>query len=683
MKRLLLIVSLIACLAAAGCTTPIGTGAGHPVSATPAPQPWYTLNESIRPGDDFYTHVNDAWQRENPIPADKKYVGTLTLLRDKADEDLHALMSRAANATVTTTDRNTALIGQFYRSGMDTQAIDAEGLETLSADLAAIDAIGSREDLANVTVVLLERGATPLYFYLGEVNTRNTTEVIATLWQGGLGMPDRDYYTRTDNKSVATQEAYQDHIRKVLVLSGESGAQAAADAKTIYAMEKTLALGQFTNEENRDPQRTTNVYTLAELKERWPSIGWDRLTSIPGSGQVTKVNVYQPKYLDTLEKEISTAPLADWKLYLRYRLIDETSPYLGASFEEEHFAFYDRTLNGVTEMLPRWKRVVHTGDSQLGDLVGKQYVAEYVDPRTHGMVTGMFQTIRQTFDARMGNLTWMGSATKERAREKLAAMRQKIAYPDTWMDYAGLELTGSYSGNVRAASAYNLIHGPYGLGRIGRPVDPDVWFMSPQTVNAYYNPSTNEIVFPAAILQPPFFDPDADAARNYGALGAVVAHEMTHGFDDQGRQYDKDGNLADWWTEEDRAQFTGRTALLVSEYNQFEVLPGLPLNGNLTLGENIADLGGVTIAYHAWRSAAGPASDPVNEREFFYAYAQVWRENAREEAERNWVYTDPHSASKYRVNGVVFNIPEFYETFPEIQPGDALYRNESERAVIW
>jgi putative endopeptidase len=687
-KHLLLILVVLACLLAAGCSAPAGTGTGPAVTTTTALATEYMLNTSIRPGDDFYTHVNDAWLKDHPVPADKTYIGTFSQLGDKADSDLLLLMNKAVNASKGSADRNVTLIGQFFRSGMNTEAIDREGTAALSGDLAMIDAINSRSDLTNATVILLEHGSTPLYFYQAELNPKKTDEVIPTIWQGGLGLPDRDYYTRTDNQSLEIQDKYRNHIRKLLVLAGEQEAQAAADADTIYRMEKTLAMGHFTKVENRDPQRNTNLYSLAELEQRYPTMGWHQLASIPGSGPVTTVNVYQPQYLETLDRELKTAPLADWKVYLRYQLINDASPFLSAPFEQENFAFYKTTLGGVPEMQPRWKRVVQTESSALGDLVGREYVREYVDPRTRGMVLAMFQSIRQTFDQRITNLAWMSNTTKAKAREKLAAMGQKIAYPDTWKDYAGLSLSDSYIGNVRSVSAFNFIHGTSGLDRIGKPVDPDVWFMSPQTVNAYYDPSRNEIVFPAAILQPPFFDPDADAASNYGALGWIISHEMTHGFDDQGRQFDKDGNVNDWWTEEDADNFTNRTSLLVTEYNNFEVLPGLNINGNLTLGENIADFGGITLAYHAWKkSGTAPSgivtADPVKDREFFYAAARIWRENARGEAERNWVYTDPHSSTKYRVNGALFNVPEFYEAFPEVRPGDALYRNASERPVIW
>lgn len=670
-----------------------GPGCQTTGDSPPAPVSGFTLNESIRPGDNFYLYVNDAWIREHPIPSDKSSYSTYTALSDKTDEDLHALFLKASNVTGRDADRNLSLLGQFYRSGMDTGAINREGLSGLSDDLAMIDAITTRSGLTNATVVLVADmpstwGSGPLYAWYAEVNPRNSAEMVPGLEQDGLGLPDRDYYLRTDNKCREIQDAYRAHIATVLRLAGEPADKAAADAETVYRMEKTLATSHFTNEEKRDPETTTNLMTPAELGQKYPAIGWNHLFAIPGSGPVTRVNIHEPRFVAALDHELATAPLDDWKVYLKYHVINRAAEYLSQPFEDEDFAFYSTKLYGITEMKPRWKRVVWKENDFLGSLAGKAYVAEYVDPRTRGMVSEMFSTIRQTMDERITGLTWMNSTTRAAAREKLAAMREKIAYPDTWRDFSGLSLSDSYIGNVRAASAFNLIHGPAGLDKIGRPIDQSAWFMDPQTVNAYYGPTRNVMVFPAAILQPPFFDPDAGAALNYGSLGWVIAHEMTHGFDDQGRQFDKDGNLRDWWTKSDAENFNNRTAVLVNEYNSFEVLPGLHENGNLTLGENIADLGGLTISYHAWKKAdartAGSAiTDASRDRPFSYAAARTWRGSYRDDLIRNLVYTDPHSIPMYRVNGVVFNLPEFYAAFPEVQPGDALYRNASQRPVIW
>jgi putative endopeptidase len=683
-KNAVLILILIAGILMAGCTgtTPAGTNQAD-TKTTQA----IVANESIHPGDDFYTHVNDAWLRSNPIPADKSAYGSFDELGDKVDRDLLELSLRAQNVSSKDGDRNLALIGQFYRSGMDTDAIESAGIAPLKSDLAMIDAISSRKDLTNATITLLEKGSGPLYWYFAESNPRNSSEMVPWFYQGGLGLPDRDYYLRNDAESRELQEKYRAHIARVFVLMGEPDQNAAMDAKTVYAMEETLARSHFTSEENRVPADTTNIYPLAELQEKYPAIGWDSLSTIPGSGPVRVVEIYQPRYVEGLNTQLQTAPLDDWKVYLRYHLVDSSSPYLSAEFENESFSFYKKTLFGTEEMKPRWKRVISTESDSLGDLVGREYVATYIDPRTRGMVTGMFSSVRKTFDGRIENLTWMGSGTKVKAKEKLAAMGQKIGYPDQWMDYSGLELSDSYLDNVRSASAYSFIHGPNGLDKIGQPVNPDTWFVAPQVVNAFYDPTKNEMVFPAAILQPPFFDPNADPVQNYATIGWIIGHEMTHGFDDQGRQYDKDGTLQDWWTEEDATNFNTRTAMLVTQYNHYEVLPGLSLNGNLTLGENIADFGGLTLAYHAWkedtdRSRKTPAAS-TSDRQFFLSAATLWRENARDDVLRFWTLTDPHSASKYRVNGVVFNIPEFYEAFPEILPGDALYRNVTDRPVIW
>jgi len=690
-KPVLLVFIVIICLVTAGCSGPAATTPDLQSSPAQAPDNGFVLNESIRPGDDFFMHVNDNWIRKHPIPADKSGYTTINELTDTVDADLLSLYLKAENTTAGNADRNITLLSQFFRSGTDTEAINREGLNGLSEDLAMIDAIQSRSDLADATIMLLRHGpgwtgTGPLYTYYAEVNPRNSSEMVPGLMQGGLGMPDRDYYLRTDNESLETQATYKKHIATVFRLAGEPADTAAVHAESVYAMEKTLAASHFTTVENRDPEKTTNLLTPAELEAQYPAIGWKTLFAIPGSGPVTKVNIHQPHYVKVLNSQLETAPVEDWKVYLRYRLIDNAAPYISQPFEEENFAFYSTTLYGTETMKPRWKRVVSTGDEYLGDLVGRVYVSEYVDPRTRGMVTEMFGTIRKTMDLRIGNLSWMSNSTKVKAKEKLAAMKEKLAYPDSWRDYSGLVLSESYIGNVRAAYAYDLIHGPSGLESIGRPVDRGVWYMPPQTVNAYYDPTMNQMVFPAAILQPPFFDPDADAAVNYGSLGYVIGHEMTHGFDDQGRQFDKDGNLKDWWTEADAQNFANRTAIIVNEYNHFEVMPGLYINGNLTLGENIADFGGLTISYHAWKSVQDPSaitSGTAADRQFFYAAARTWQGSYREGLSRTLVYTDPHSELRYRINGVLFNIPEFYDAFPEIQPGDTLYRNVSERPVIW
>lgn len=688
MKLVFVILVVVFCILSAGCSSYTGAKNNGSPPQKLSSDHGFVLNESVRPGDDFFAYANDAWMQEHPVPADKSSYTTFVLLRDKADDNIHSLLEDAANTTSEGADQNITRIGQFYRSGMDTERIDQQGIQPLSDDLAMISAINSRPALTNATIHLLEQGFGPVYTLSGEVNPRDTREMIPGLKQGGLGLPDRDYYLRTDNKSREIQDAYRAHITRVFQLMGEEDAQAVADANTVYRMELALAGAHFSTEENRDPEKVTNIYPVSTLVEQYPAIGWESISAIPGSGTIEKFDIHQPGFVQELNSQLETAPLEDWKVFLRYHLVNDASPYLGKQFEEENFGFYETTINGVKEMKPRWKRVVATENAALGDLVGRAYVTRYVDPRTREMVIAMFASIRQTLSSRISNLTWMSNSTKAAAHEKLDAMGEKIAYPDRWTDYSGLNLTDSYIGNVRAVNAYNFIHGPYGLEKIGKPVDRSTWDVPPQTVNAFYDPTKNEMVFPAGILQPPFFNPDADPALNYGALGWAIGHEMTHGFDDEGRQYDRNGNLNNWWTDADSREYANRTSLLVQEYNRFEILPGLYNNGNLTLGENIADFGGLTLAYHAWKSTepAGTgviATNRSQDRTFFIGAAQLWKATYREDMLRNRVYTDPHTANRYRVNGVLFNIPEFYLAFPEIQPGDALYRNVSERPVIW
>lgn len=648
----------------------------------------FVLNNSVRPGDDFFSFVNDAWITEHPIPTDKISYSGLTELRDKVDDDLHALFEKAANTTLEDADRNVSLIGVFYRSGMDIETINREGILSLTDDLTMISAISTRDDLTKAIVSLLKNGFGPVYSYSADINPRKSDEMIATFEQGGLGLPDCDYFLRNDSKSLEIQNAYGRHITRIFILMGEPPEQAAIYARTVYEMEKILASAHFSQKENRVPQNTTNLFAFSDLKEQFPVVGWETLKAIPGSGPVTQVNIHQPRYVKELNNLLETAPIEDWKTYLRYQLVNSASPFLSSPFEEENFAFYSKTLDGVEDMKPRWNRVVQTGNNLLGDLVGRVYVSEYVNPKTREMVSTLFHSIRKTLGERISNLTWMSESTKKEAHEKLDAMGEKIAYPDRWMDYSGLNLSDSYISNVRNASAYNFLHGPGGLDKIGKTIDRSIWFISPQMVNAFYDLTRNEMIFPAGILQPPFFDVDNDASQNYDALGAVIGHEMTHGFDVEGRQYDKDGNLKDWWTKEDARNYTERVDLLVTQYNTFEVLPGLYINGNLTLGENIADFGGLTLAYQAWKKSLKEPLNPIlsqdtQDRQFFFGFAQLWRSNNRDDDLRNWVYTDPHTPNKFRVNGVLFNIPEFYEVFPEIKPGDTLYRSLDERPIIW
>jgi putative endopeptidase len=508
------------------------------------------------------------------------------------------------------------------------------------------------------------------------------------LYQSGLGLPDRDYYFRQDNESVKTREDYRKHVAKMFVLLGDSPGNASRDAQTILRMETRLANGSFTNVENRDAVKTYNRMTLKEIERLAPGFNWTQLLSDLGYPKIEEINVNQPAFVKGLSDMMQTESVEDWKIFLRWKLISAVAPYLSSEFENESFDFYSRKLNGQEQMEPRWKRVLKTESPFLGEPIGQLYVQKYFDPESKAEMAKMVSNLKKAFRIRLLNLTWMENSTKARALEKLEAMQVKVGYPDKWQNYTGLVIKNdSYVGNILRAGNFMFNHGYYGLEKAGKPVDRDTWFTSPQGVNAYSYFEMNAIFFPAGILQPHFFNPKADDAINYGAIGSVIGHEMIHGFDDQGRKFDANGNLTDWWASQDAAAFNNSTRILVDQYNKFEALPGLYVNGNLTLGENIADLGGLTMAYYAYQQTLQGEPEKIDGftgiQRLFLGYAQYRRESIRNESLRTQVLTDEHSPSKFRVDGVVFNMPEFYQAFPEIKSGDKLYRPKEDRAAIW
>lgn len=441
--------------------------------------------------------------------------------------------------------------------------------------------------------------------------------------------------------------------------------------------------------ENRDPVNTTHIISWADLKNRYPSIGWDQLAAINGSGIPDRADVHQLTAISQIDQMISTVPLEDWKVFLTYKLIDAFASSLSAPFEEEDFDFYGRTLSGIQSPDPRWKRVIKAVNAGLPDDVGKRYVATYFNESARDEAKNLTHAIRLTLRERIKNLTWMEPSTKASALEKLDAIVEKVGYPDTWMDYSGINLNGTYATNLIETSRYNHIYGPLGFATIGKPVDRKVWYISPQTVNAFYNSQMNEIDVPAAMFQPPFYYPGAEDAINYGGMGSFIGHELTHGFDDQGRQYDKDGNLLNWWTDSDTTRYLNQTKLLVDQYDQFEIVPGVYGNGQVALGENLADLGGLVLGYYAWKENGRDIKNPRDAanltpaQKYFIAHANCWAGSARDEYLRTQAYTDPHPWEKFRANGPLFNMPEFYDAFPGIGPDNTLYRPKDQRPVIW
>ncbi|MFB3765235.1 MAG: M13 family metallopeptidase [Methanotrichaceae archaeon] len=647
------------------------------------------MDLSARPGDDFYGYINGGWIKNHPVPADKSRYHEFEIVEDKTDERVRELVGDAANNITAEKGSIEQKIGEFYRAGMDNGTLNRQGILPLREEFARIDNISTVSDVQNISAHLTSYYIIdPFFSFFADTDPKNTKVMMATLFQSGLGLPDKDYYFRQDNESVKTRKEYLEHIARMFVLLGENPEIASKNAQIVMRMETRLAKASFTNVENRDPIKTYNRMTLEELAAFAPGYDWKGFITDLGYPDIKEINVLNPPFVKELGAMMQNESVTDLKIFLRWKLLSATAPYLSSSFENESFDFNSRKLNGQEQMEPRWKRVLEIESVFLGEPIGQLYVKEYFDSKSKARMNELVSNLKLAFMSRLRNLTWMGNSTKEKAMEKLEAMDLKIGYPDKWRDFSGLEIKNdSYVMNVLRAGNFEFNHGYSGMDKIGKSVDRDLWFTPPQTVNAYNDPMKNTIIFPAGILQPPFFNKDADDAINYGAIGMVIGHEMTHGFDDAGRHYDKDGNLTDWWTKEDADKFNRSTRILVDEYNNFEPLPGLHVNGNLTLGENIADFGGATISYEAYHMSLKGEPEKIDgftgDQRFFLGFAQIWRESIRNESLRTMVQTNPHSPSMFRVNGVLFNMPEFYKAFPEIKPGDKLYRSEDQRPVIW
>ncbi len=640
------------------------------------------FDRSVRPQDDLYRFVGGTWLRATPIPADKSNYGTFTRLADDAEATIHDLVVELAQRPDLPMGSGEQKIGNFFTAFMDTQQIESVGLQPLAAPLARIAAIRTTRDVVRFMGASQRLGvAHPLAFFVSP-DARDSSRYLAALYQNGLTMPDRDYYLDQDPKYVAFRAAFVTYVERLLSAAGEP--DAADAAQRIAALETNLAQAHWTKVQNRDPVKTYNKLSLADLRRLAPQIDWSAL--LEGLGATPgMIDVNQPSYVATVGKLVKSVSVEVWRAYFKFHLLDEYAPYLAPQFDELHFGFHRRSLQGITEQPPRWQRAVQTMDSVMGELLGQQYVARKFAAEDKARVQTLVGNLLAAFGASIDELDWMGSETRAAAREKLASISVKIGYPDVWRNYAALVVTDTdLVGNMRRSAEFEINRQ---LTRIGRPVDRTEWFMTPQTVNAYYSPSHNEIVFPAAILQPPFFNAEADDAVNYGGIGAVIGHEISHAFDDQGRQYDGDGNLRDWWAFDDGVRFKKRASELVAQYGSFTVLDGRKLNGELTLGENIGDLSGLAVAYKAYRLSLQGAEAPVIDgftgpQRFFLGWAQVWRRNYRDEELLRRVLTDPHSPSEFRANGTASNLDAFQEAFA-LQPGDKLYRPAGERVKIW
>lgn len=643
-----------------------------------------SLDTTFNPGDDFYEYVNAKWIASHPIPADKSRFASFDELDELSNTTLHKVMEDAA-AAKSEKGSNTQKVGDFWFSGMDTVAIEQAGMEPLKPYIAKIDAIETSDDLIKVAAEMHGMYNFPIFSNWVSQDAMNSSEQILELWQGGLGMPDRDYYVRPDAKSEQLRKDYVQHIANLFKLSGVDSEVAQSNAEMIMRLETQLAEASMRRVDMRDPYAIYNKMTKEDLNVLAPAINWNLYFTEIKAPEFTSLNVAQPAFFTQVNALMKSVPLNDWKTYMQFHLLNFAAGYLSSDFVAENFDFYQKKLGGVQEMKPRWKRVVQEANNGLGEALGQEYVKVAFSPESKERMKVMIEDLRASLSERIDQLEWMSDSTKLMAHQKLDAISIKIGYPDKWRDYSTLEIDrGPYVLNVIRA---NEFESKRNMDKIGKPVDKTEWGMSPQTVNAYYNPSNNEIVFPAAILQPPFFDPNADDALNYGGIGAVIGHEITHGFDDQGRQFDAEGNLKQWWTMDDDTRFKDRANVVVTQFNSYCPLDSVCIDGMLTLGENIADFGGLTVAYNAFKRTDEYKSETsidgfTPSQRFFIGFARIWAGAYREESMRTQLLTNPHSPGKWRVNGTLTNMPEWYEAFG-IKEGDKLYKPENQRAMIW
>lgn len=640
------------------------------------------LDTTILPCEDFYQYSVGGWLKSNPIPSTESRWSSFNIVRDANNEKLRTILDEfsAANHTKGSMEQ---ILGDFYSTALDSSKANELGISPLTVQLEKIDAITTKDELVNLAAMHKSVGVNSLFgIYVGQ-DDKNSEQYITNIYQSGLGMPDRDYYLKSDEKSTSLQAAYQQYMISTMKLAGITETE--ATSKTVYGIEKYLASKSMTRVERRDPEKTYNKYSFAELDQMSNHINWEPYFNSVGLRDVKEIIVSQPDFLKAVDHAIDSISMEEWKNYLKWRLLDSYVPYLSSDFVAIHFDFYGKALSGTKEMKPRWERAMSMVNGNTGQLLGKAFVERHFPEEAKAEVSKMVENLRAVFKERILALEWMSDETKAKALEKLQAFNKKIGYPDKWRSFEGLEISSdNLVQNIMNSTQFNF---NYMMSKLGKPVDKDEWFMSPQTVNAYYSSSQNEIVFPAGILQPPFYSFEADHAINYGGIGAVIGHEFTHGFDDQGSKYDAKGNLENWWTEDDRKRFDERANLVVDQFNHYEPLDSVFVNGKLTLGENIADLGGTTLAYYALKKEVEGAEPEMIDgfdykQRFFLGWAQVWHMNMTDEELRKRINTDSHSPGQYRVLGPLSNLTEFAEAFG-CQEGDAMIQADSLKAVIW
>lgn len=643
------------------------------------------LDRSVSACTDLYQFANGGWIARNPIPPAFSRWGSFNQLEEGNQSALLSILRNAAAHGNAQADADVRKLGTYYSSCMDSVGAERAGATPLAPELKRIAAIGNRAQLETEIARLHSQGRGALFRFGATQDQKNSTSVIAGVSQAGLTLPDRDYYLNTDKRSADIRANYVDHVSRTFQLLGESAPQASVNAQRVMAIETALAKSSKTRVQRRDPNANYHRLTPAELGQLTPRFNWSRFFAAQGRTDIPPVDVQNLEFMRTVDSMLTSVPIEDWKAYLRWNVLDGAAGSLSSAFVNEDFRFAS-TLSGAKEILPREKRCARATDSGLRDALGRAYVAERFSPDAKQRALEMVRNLESVFKSRIQTLSWMSDTTKTQAVGKLAAFTNKIGYPDSWRDYSTLTINpGPFLDNQLAVREYEHRRN---IAKIGQPVDRTEWGMTPPTVNAYYNPSMNEIVFPAGIMQPPFFDPKADDAVNYGGMGSVIGHEMTHGFDDQGSQFDANGNLRNWWSPADLEKFKKGTGLVSSQFDAYTVLDSVHVNGKLTLGENLADLGGLSVAYAALEKSLAEKGRPADidgftpEQRFFLAWAQIWRQNTTPENQRVRINTDPHSPGQWRTNGPLSNLPQFAAAFG-CKPGDPMVRDASVRPVIW
>ena len=643
------------------------------------------MDTTVAAGTDFYEYACGGWIKNNPLKPEYARFGTFDQLLENNQEQLRVLIEELS-ATPHEAGSVAGKIGALYAMGLDSTKLNADGVAPIKEELAAINALATKSDVSKMVATLHKEGMAPFFALFVDADEKNSAMKIVQRYQAGIGMGDRDYYLLEDEGSAKMRDAYRAYINKLFTLAGSSPEQADAAVDAVMKIEKAIAEISYGREDLRDSQKNYNKLAYEDFKQIESPLDWDVYFESMGLAGLKELDAKQINFYKDMNKALQNTTVDEQKYYLAFNLLSAAAPYLSDDFVDADFEFYGKVMSGKQEQQPRWKRSLNTVNGALGEAVGEMYVEKYFPASSKEKMLTLVGNLQTALSERINGLEWMSDTTKAKAQEKLAAFTVKIGYPDKWRDYSGLEIKDdSYWANVRRSNIFDMA---YQLADVDKPVDKSRWHMNPQTVNAYYNPTTNEICFPAAILQPPFFNPDADDAVNYGAIGVVIGHEMTHGFDDQGRNYDKDGNLIDWWTAEDAVRFKERADKLVDQYDQIIVIDTLHANGRFTLGENIADHGGLLVAHQAYlnslkgKETPAPIDGFTNEQRFFLGYATLWGQNIRPEEIRRRTKIDPHSLGKWRVNAALRNIAPFYAAF-DIKEGDPMFMAPADRVVIW